>query len=30
MQRTVRCPDCGLEIDIPEGVGIGQRFECPN
>lgn len=30
MRRTVTCPDCGLEVEVPDGVAIGQRFECPN
>ncbi len=30
VRRTVRCPDCGLQVEVPEGVGIGERFECPN
>lgn len=30
LPRTVRCPDCGLQVEIPRGVGMGERFECPN
>jgi Zn finger protein HypA/HybF involved in hydrogenase expression len=30
LPRTVRCPDCGLQVAVPVGVGAGERFECPN
>lgn len=30
MARLVRCPDCGEDIEVPQGVRDGDRFECPN
>ena len=27
---TVRCPDCGEEIELPPGVTSGDLLECPN
>jgi len=27
---TVRCPDCGAEVELPAGVTSGDVLECPN
>lgn len=27
---VVRCPDCGQEIELPEGVQSGDLVECPS
>ena len=27
---TVRCPDCGAAVELPEGVKSGDLVECPN
>jgi len=28
--RVVRCPDCGVLIELPEGTRSGDLVECPN
>lgn len=28
--ETVRCPDCDLEVSLPEGVRPGDRADCPH
>jgi uncharacterized paraquat-inducible protein A len=30
MKRSVRCPDCGATIDLPEDLASGGIVECPN
>ena len=27
---TVRCPDCGAFVEVPEGTRSGDLLECPN
>ena len=27
---SVRCPDCGALIELPEGTRSGDLVECPN
>jgi DNA-directed RNA polymerase subunit RPC12/RpoP len=27
---SVRCPDCGALIELPEGTRSGDLIECPN
>jgi Zn finger protein HypA/HybF involved in hydrogenase expression len=28
--RAVRCPDCGVLIEVPEAARSGDLLECPN
>ncbi|MFQ6011576.1 MAG: hypothetical protein ACE5KG_05340 [Nitrososphaerales archaeon] len=27
--KTVRCPDCGQELDLPENIKPGEIIDCP-
>lgn len=28
--KSVRCPDCDVEIEVPEGVVKGEILSCPS
>jgi alpha-aminoadipate carrier protein LysW len=28
--NTVKCPDCGAELEVPEDVTVGEILSCPD